>query len=552
MMKSASPTTAPKTRRLPRGAFGPAGGVAAGAETLTARMPTTARAIPPARAGASRRRRGSRARVPATAGVVLVTVAERRPRPGSRGRAPRRACRRRPSSRRWQSRRRARGRRGGDPGAERLRPALDLVRELAEGADRPGGDLAAAHALAELDRLGALERDAGLVQKAEQEIVLRARRDLLHPAQDLLVSDRGGPLRERALLHDVVDPSQERVRRRLPLGEAIERLDAPDQLRVGGRQRGRLARERFGTPVRDRAEQRGRLVVEVVAGRDDAEAVIEGDTVHEVALGEAAARAGGPSRDVLDDGDRRGDLLGHGRHDQRPVAPPRERLALPPGLHGILEDAEVEVEARCPVPLVDQHVPERERVLAAGDGDEQVLVLLEHTVLPDRLADLVAEKVEKIRSAEGGVVAAELEYRRPAALPALHCRRAREAGPFGGWASPRCDPDPFLMPPLIPPGLARPARSVGGLRPGATRLRSSCRLSFHPGSRGRPARWVACDQVRPGSVPHAASHSTRAREAGPLGGWPATRCDPAPFLMPLLIPPGLARPARSVGCSPHS
>src|SRR5207245_2509510 len=200
-------------------------------------------------------------------------------------------------------------------------------------------------------------------------------------------------------------------------------------------------------------------------------------------------RTRGPARDVLDDGDRRADLLGHGRHDQRHVAPPGERLALPPGLHGILEDAEVEVEARRPVPLVDQHVPERERVLAAGDGDEQVLVLLEHTVLPNRLADLVAEKVEKIRSAEGGVVAAELEYRRPAALPTLHCRGARERGPLGGWPATRFHPAPSLMP-----------------------------LSFHQGSRGRPVRWVACDEMRPGSVPHAASHSTRAREAGPLGG----------------------------------
>src|SRR2546427_3682235 len=29
---------------------------------------------------------------------------------------------------------------------------------------------------------------------------------------------------------------------------------------------------------------------------------------------------------------------------------------------------------------------------AAGDGDEQVLVLLEHAVLPDRLTDLVADR----------------------------------------------------------------------------------------------------------------------------------------------------------------
>src|SRR5207249_6699125 len=60
-------------------------------------------------------------------------------------------------------------------------------------------------------------------------------------------------------------------------------------------------------------------------------------------------------------------------------------------------------------------------------------------------------------------------------------------------------------------------------------------------------RWVACDEGRPGSVPHAPSHSTRAREAAPFGGWPATRGDQAPFLMPLLIPRGLARPPRSVG-----
>src|SRR6058998_1075112 len=41
MMKTASETTAPKTRRLPRRAVAPAGG-AAGALTLIARIPTTA------------------------------------------------------------------------------------------------------------------------------------------------------------------------------------------------------------------------------------------------------------------------------------------------------------------------------------------------------------------------------------------------------------------------------------------------------------------------------------------------------------------------------
>src|SRR5213078_2711398 len=89
--------------------------------------------------------------------------------------------------------------------------------------------------------------------------------------------------------------------------------------------------------------------------------------------------------------------------------------------HRVVEDAEVEVEPRRPVPLVDQDVPERERVFAAGDGHEHVLVLVEHAVLPDRLTDLVPEEVEKVRGAERGVVAAQLEHGRPPALAALHC-----------------------------------------------------------------------------------------------------------------------------------
>src|SRR2546427_13128502 len=53
------------------------------------------------------------------------------------------------------------------------------------------------------------------------------------------------------------------------------------------------------------------------------------------------------------------------------------------------------------------------------------------------------------------------------------------------------------------------SRSVGGLRRGTSRLRSACRSSFHRRPRGRRDRWVARDEVRPGSVPHIAIHSTR-------------------------------------------
>ena len=97
-----------------------------------------------------------------------------------------------------------------------------------------------------------------------------------------------------------------------------------------------------------------------------------------------------------------------------------ELLALDPGFHRVLEDAEIEVQAGGPVAFVDQHVPERERVLAPRDGDQHRLVLREHVVLPDRLANLIAEELEKVRSAERGVVTPELEDRRLPALAALH------------------------------------------------------------------------------------------------------------------------------------
>src|SRR5439155_1745974 len=86
-----------------------------------------------------------------------------------------------------------------------------------------------------------------------------------------------------------------------------------------------------------------------------------------------------------------------------------------------------------------------------------------------------------------------LERRRlPSLRDRLHRSGGRTAGAIGGWPETRCDPAAFRMSPFIPPGAARPARSVGGLRRGATRLRSACRLSFHRGAWGRDGPWVAC------------------------------------------------------------
>src|SRR5258705_13189329 len=113
------------------------------------------------------------------------------------------------------------------------RPALDQVGEPAEGADRPGGHLPAGGALEELDVLDLLERGPGLLEEPEQEVVLGAGRGLLEAVQHLLVGDRGGALGERALLHDVVDATQEGEGRGLELGEAVERLHAAGEPRGG-------------------------------------------------------------------------------------------------------------------------------------------------------------------------------------------------------------------------------------------------------------------------------------------------------------------------------
>jgi hypothetical protein len=174
--------------------------------------------------------------------------------------------------------------------------------------------------------------------------------------------------------------------------------------------------------VHDGAEEGCRLVVEVVAGGDDRQPHFEGGPVHQVALAEPAAGARRSPRDLLDDRDRSADLVGHASHDQRRAPPRSERLALRSRFDGVVEDAEVEVEAGGVIALVDEDVPERERVLAAGHGDQHALLAREHAVAPDRLAHLVPEELDEVVGTERGVVPAQLDGGRAAAFPALHVR----------------------------------------------------------------------------------------------------------------------------------
>ena len=69
---------------------------------------------------------------------------------------------------------------------------------------------------------------------------------------------------------------------------------------------------------------------------------------------------------------------------------------------------------------VEEHVPERERVLAPRDGDEDPVVGRHHPEAPDRLLDLGAEHREEMLGAEGRVVTPDLDHGGRPTAPALH------------------------------------------------------------------------------------------------------------------------------------
>ena len=98
----------------------------------------------------------------------------------------------------------------------------------------------------------------------------------------------------------------------------------------------------------------------------------------------------------------------------------RERARIATRLVGVLTDAEAEIEAVDLVTELEEQMPERERILAAGDRDEHALAGREHVVLGNRLAHLLAAMVEEALLAERRVVAAHVDDRRLPATTTLH------------------------------------------------------------------------------------------------------------------------------------
>src|SRR5205823_3240134 len=91
-----------------------------------------------------------------------------------------------------------------------------------------------------------------------------------------------------------------------------------------------------------------------------------------------------------------------------------------PRVAGVLADAQVDVEAVAVVPEIQQHVPERQAVLAAAHRHQHLLRVAEHLVVANRPLDLVTEESLEAIAAVGGVVAPDLDPRLLTAACAAH------------------------------------------------------------------------------------------------------------------------------------
>ena len=105
---------------------------------------------------------------------------------------------------------------------------------------------------------------------------------------------------------------------------------------------------------------------------------------------------------------------------QREARGSREGAGHLAGVVAVVADAEPEVEAVGLVAELEEDVPHRERVLAAGHGDERPLVGLQHVEVLDGPGHLVAAQPQEVLGAEVGVVAPDVDDRRLLAHGALH------------------------------------------------------------------------------------------------------------------------------------
>ena len=273
-------------------------------------------------------------------------------------------------------------------------------------------------------------------QKFEIEGEFRAGRFGFELVQQRLVKIREIADRVRALGVDVINPARERIRRRFAFVKPAERFHLSGQPLARRRQNRRLAREIAGLPAQGVLKQHRHFIVEVVPGRQHRVPFFEREPVHHVPLGQAARRtrlalparlcarnfgngfavSGGNVNDVEDRRGARGKgrriVIGAIRH-----SPLAMRHKLPRLFErqvrvrfGIV-DAQPDVQ---PVRLIaepQQHIPQRERILAAAHRHEDALVAREHFIFFDGAFGLRDKPLAVMLGAQGEFVVAHVDDR---------------------------------------------------------------------------------------------------------------------------------------------
>ena len=264
-------------------------------------------------------------------------------------------------------------------------------------------------------------------------------------------------------------PRDDAVGGGLALGQADERLDLLRETRPGPASTGMLAAQVLGLPAQHVAEQDRGLVVEVVSGHQHVVAAVERRLVEQVALGQTAGRARRAPGGLR----RRSGCRSRSSSARSTSIRWRPRgLGEATGVPGrgvaVLADAEPDVQ---PVGLVaerDEDVPDGERVLAPGHGDEDPVVRREHVEVRMALATWSRQNFSEVVRAEVRVVPADVDHGR-----ARGTRRTSRSVLPRSCRAPRDDRSD-LDHVVVVRGVRRPGRSCRCGSPARdSRLRSS-------------------------------------------------------------------------------
>ena len=168
------------------------------------------------------------------------------------------------------------------------------------------------------------------------------------------------------------------------------------------------------------SEEHRRLVVEVVTCDERVVAAFECDAIEDVSFGHATGRARRPFcgsaavRHVVavlfDDVD----------HGEGETALVREGACELTGRIAVVVNSQADVQAVNVVAEVVQDVPHRKAVLAAADGNQQLVGRFAHVELADGLLDLLMADTHEVLGTEVRVVSLQVDDRRAPAHTALH------------------------------------------------------------------------------------------------------------------------------------